>query len=294
MFKEELNISKKTKRGILLLVFLCLVIIYTPRFLVWWQPSEKLKLTFQEKENAQRITTLSAKRETNRKNSYKKKRKFHRPPAKFDPNSYTEKEWMALGLSEKQVGVVLKFTKNGIRSNEDLQRIFVISEELFEMIKDSTLYPKKEWKEDGVKNHFAERKIDAPKPIIELNTADAAELESIPGIGPFLSKMILERRAKLGGFVTKSQLLEIYRFDQEKLDAVDKFIRVNPEIIEKLHINEVTIEQLKNHPYIDYKVANSIVKMRQQKGSYSRIEELKESVLINEELFQKLKPYVYL
>ncbi|MFA7274659.1 MAG: helix-hairpin-helix domain-containing protein [Crocinitomicaceae bacterium] len=251
-------------------------------------------MTFQEKENKQRIAALSEKREANRKNSYKKKSKFHRPPAKFDPNAYTEKEWMALGLSEKQVGVVLKFTKNGIRSNEDLQRIFVISEELFELIKDSTVYPQKEY---GAKNNFSEKKADPQKPQIvsvELNTADAQELEAIPGIGSYLSKMILERRAKLGGFVTKSQLLEIYRFDQEKLDAVDKYIRINPEIIEKLNINEVTIEQLKNHPYIEYKVANSIVKMRQQKGSYSRLDELKESVLINEELFQKLKPYVYL
>jgi competence protein ComEA len=294
MIKEELHISKKTKRGILLLVFLCLAIIYTPRFLLWLNPSEKLKLTFQEKENVQRVAVLNSKREAARKNSFKKKIKFHRPPTKFDPNTYTEKDWLALGLSQKQVGVILKFTKNGIRSNEDLKRIFVISTELYERIKDSTVYPKKEWKDDGAKTNFAEKKFEAPKTQIELNTADAQELESIPGIGPYLSKMILERRAKLGGFVAKSQLLEIYRFDQEKLDAVDKYIRINPEILEKLNINQVTIEQLKNHPYIEYKVANSIVKMRQQKGSYNRIEELKESVLINEELYQKLKPYVYL
>jgi hypothetical protein len=48
---------------------------------------------------------------------------------------------MQLGLSEKQAAVVLKFTSRGLKSNEDLQRVFVISDELFELIKDSTFYP---------------------------------------------------------------------------------------------------------------------------------------------------------
>jgi DNA uptake protein ComE-like DNA-binding protein len=34
--------------------------------------------------------------------------------------------------------------------------------------------------------------------------------------------------------------------------------------------------------------------MREQRGGFKKIDELKESELINVELFEKLKPYVYL
>ena len=130
--------------------------------------------------------------------------------------------------------------------------------------------------------------------MIELNTANVEELQSVPGIGPFFAKMIIKKRLELGGFSSKEQLLEVYKMEKDKYEEIQKYLRVNPEIIVLLNINTATIEELYKHPYIDYKVANSIVKMREQKGTYKSIEELKESFLISRELYQKLKPYVYL
>jgi competence protein ComEA len=86
----------------------------------------------------------------------------------------------------------------------------------------------------------------------------------------------------------------VYGLDLEKLDQFEKYCKVDPSAIVKMNINEVDVNRLKMHPYINYSVANSIVQMRKQKGKFNKIEELKESKLINPELFEKLKPYVYL
>lgn len=293
MSDQETNMSKKTKRGVLVLVCICLLIIYTPRFLSWANPPDNLELTFSEITKVEQLTSNKARAEFQRKNKFVKKSKFQRPPKKFDPNEYSKEDWMKLGLSEKQVKVIFSFTKNRLRSNDDLKKIFVISEPLYQLIKDSTYYPV--FEKDTEKKQFLTPTVEKKEiKALELNTADMSELQTIPGIGEFFAKMIIKKRTELGGFVSKQQLLEVYKMEIDKFNEIEKYFKVNPEIVSKLNINEATIEELRKHPYIDYKVANSIFKMRQQKGSYKSIEELNESVLINVELFQKLKPYVYL
>lgn len=291
-------LSKKTKRGVLILVVICLCIIYTPRFLDWAKPAQKLKLTHTQLAQVERLNSNKLRADYQRKNTFVKKSKFKRPQKKFNPNDYSKDDWTRLGLSVKQVDVILKFAKQGLQSNDDLKKIFVISEPLFLLIKDSTFYPENSLTKNGKeRSKFSKKKLEkvAEKIIlVELNTADLSELESIPGIGPFFAKMIVKKRTELGGFFVKEQLQEVYKMEGEKYLEIEKYFRVNPQIISKININEAAIDELRKHPYIEYKVANSIVMMRQQKGTYNSIDELKESVLINPELFQKLKPYVYL
>lgn len=197
---------------------------------------------------------------------------------------------MKLGLSIKQANVVLKFTKRGIYSNEDLKRIFVIPDDLFEIIKDSTFYPEKLQKEFTVKFE----KIEAKKELLEINSASEEQLMEIKGIGNFFAKQIIKKREELGGFYDKSQLMEVWKMDEEKFGIIEASIHVDSKLIKKISINEASIEELKKHPYIRWNIANSIVKMREQKNGFHSIEELKESVIITEEKFQKIKPYISL
>jgi competence protein ComEA len=44
---------------------------------------------------------------------------------------------------------------------------------------------------------------------LNLNSATAAQLEQLPGIGPSKAQAILELRTKLGGFTAPEQLLEV-------------------------------------------------------------------------------------
>ena len=284
-------ISKKTKRGMLLLVFICLCIVYTPRVLSLFKNQDAVQLSQQEIQKIEELKTEYKKNKFRKRNSFKK-RVYRRPPAKFNPNEYTKADWMYVGLSEKQAAVMLKITSKGVWSNTFLQKIVVIPPEVYELIKDSTVYPKKTYL-DNQRTEYPLTKTKE-KPLIEINSANAEELETLPGIGPTFAKRIVAYREILGGYSNKDQILEVYGMDQEKFSNINSLVVVNMNEIKKMNINTADVNELKRHPYINFSVANSIVKLRAQKGTFNAIEDLRESKLIDAILYEKLKPYVYL
>jgi DNA uptake protein ComE-like DNA-binding protein len=288
----DFHLSKRNRRGIIILSFITLLFIYFPRLYFYCQPKEEISIESFPSEKWKKEHKNYSKFEYSNSDYKKNKSKFLKPTHKFDPNLYTLENWKSLGLSEKQASVVLKFTKRKIYSNEDLKKIFVISDELYLLIKDSTFYPIRENKqfisleENAVKSHKTV--------ILELNSASEEDLINLKGIGTFFAKQIIKKRIELRGFISKEQLLEVWKMDQEKYDLLIGQIEVNPELINKIHLNSITIDELKVHPYIRWNIANSIIKMRNQKNGFKSIDEIKESVLIDEELFKKLKPYLSL
>ncbi len=288
----DFHLSKRNRRGIIVLSIITLLFIYFPRIYFYCQPKEEISIeSFPSKKWVNEHKKYSKFEYS--KSVYKKKlSKFSKPKRKFDPNLYSLENWMSLGLSEKQASVVLKFTKRKIYSNEDLKKIFVISDELFFLIKDSTFYPLKENQQFG----YNKEKVDIPSKflLLELNSCSEEDLINLKGIGAFFAKQIIKKRDELRGFISKEQLLEVWKMDQEKYDLLVEQIEINPELINKISLNRITIDELKIHPYIRWNIANSIIKMRNQKNGFKSIEEIKESVLIDEELFKKLKPYLSL
>jgi DNA uptake protein ComE-like DNA-binding protein len=264
------------------------LVSFLPRIIIYLFPDKPIHITIEEKK------IFYSLKYTPTKKYEKKKKVYNAPPSKFDPNSYTTKDWMYLGLTEKQANAVLKFGKYGFYSNDQLAKVFVIPKEVFRLIKDSTFYPdRKQFFEN--KNAFKKEEVVKPKIVlIEINQATEDELQSIKGIGPFFAKNIIKQREKLGGFISKQQLLEVWQFTPEKLTEIESSIQVNPSYLKKININLATVEELKNHPYIRWNIANSIVKMRLQKGNFNSINDLLESKLITIEIFEKIKPYLTL
>ncbi len=285
-------LSKRNRRGIFWLLLIIVLIAITPRLIRAFSPTQEPVISFEKMKEIHKDFVI--KKEQKKKNRYskKKKRKFSKPKSKVNPNDLSQEDWMKLGLSEKQATIVLKFSDRGLQSNEDLQKIFVFPDELFFLIKDSLYYPvtsSSKWEKNKYeKKEYVKKEVNLS---IDINSANAQELETIPGIGPFFAKKIVEQREKLGTYINKQQLLEIWKFDQEKLDAIDEYIVLNQITFKKMNINTASLDVLKNHPYISYSVANSIVKMREVNGGFSTVSEIKKSKLINEELYQKILPY---
>jgi competence protein ComEA len=286
---KSFYISARNKRGVFIFIVLSLVVILLPRLIIALKEKPNYVIT---SELVQDLKNESKSRFEKRSFHYKKKakKKFKAPSSRFNPNDYSINDWMKLGLSKKQANVVLKFTSRGIYSNEQLKKIFVIPDQLYDLIKDSTFYANNSF----TKEFKNESKVDKQIVLVEINSASQEDLESIPGIGSFYAKNILKQRQRLGGFYKKEQLLEVWKFDSEKYDAIEKYVKVNVQEIQKIKLNIVKVEELKSHPYLDWNKANSIIKIRDKKGGYKSIEEIKESVLIDEELFEKLKPYLSL
>jgi DNA uptake protein ComE-like DNA-binding protein len=287
-------ISKRNRQALILVIVLSIIIVYIPRILLALDdPEGTIQISDAEiAETKNKIATYRNSKKYYSYNKRDKKSRFQLPPSRFDPNNYTLREWMELGLSEKQAAVVLKFTSRGLKSNEDLQRVFVISDELFELIKDSTFYPSIEKTENLEKGGFTKK--EKPQIIVELNSASQEDLVKIPGIGESFAKWIINYRSRLGGFSKPGQLLEVWKIDVEKYAQIEPFVTVNVNQITKLKLNTITVEELKKHPYLNWNIANSIIKIRERKKGFNSIEEIKESVLIDEECFEKLKPYLSL
>lgn len=278
-------ISKRTRRGTFWVLFVGLLISVTPRVLMHTLYAEDPVHLSHYRLMEIHDELLQAAEESGQAGTYPEKKQYNAPPSKFDPNTYSLSDWMKLGVSRKQAEVILKFSARGLKSNEDLKRIFTLPAGVYELIRDSTYYPQTNTPDKHHENKPREAVL------IDINKAGAEELTRIPGIGTYFAGKIVAYRDKLGGFVALDQLLEIWKFDQDKLDQVEPFMFLGDSEPRKLNINEADYESLKAHPYISYEVANSIVKMRMQ-APYTKVEDILRSKLIDKALLEKLNPYL--
>ena len=288
-YEDPFVISKRSKRGLLVLILASLGLIFFPRVYMFFQKEEAFVINSEQIAEFERTHRKFEKR--NYSNYYSKKKKYKAPDSKFNPNTFTLSDWMNLGLSEKQSVVVLKFTSRGIYSEQDLKRIFVIPDVLFELIRDSVVYPERF---QNSPNQESFKKQVNQITLINLNTADTTEFLKIYGVGVFYAKQIIRYREKLGGYFTKEQLFEVWKMTTEAYDKIKDHVFISEKDVKRININSVTIEELNVHPYLKWNQANSIVKMRMQRNGFKNIEEIKESVLIDSETYEKLFPYLSL
>ena len=101
---------------------------------------------------------------------------------------------------------------------------------------------------------------------IDINSADTTELQSLPGIGPFFARNIVEYRNKLGGFIDKKQLLEVYAFDSTRMSNIENLIIIDSIELRKVKVNTDDFKTILRHPYIEYEDVKKIVNYRESKG----------------------------
>lgn len=130
-------------------------------------------------------------------------------------------------------------------------------------------------------------------PVFDLNEADTSALMRIRGIGAKRAQRIVELRQKLGGFVSTEQLTEVWGLDPALLDTLLRCSRVAPEFKPRsVALNTTSLEDLRLHPYVGYRLARVIVAYREQHGPYQKAEDLLLIKSIDEASFNKLRPYV--
>lgn len=61
---------------------------------------------------------------------------------------------------------------------------------------------------------------------VDLNTADEAALDGLPGIGPATATAIIEHRARIGRFSSVDQLLDVRGIGEAKLESLRDLVRV--------------------------------------------------------------------
>ncbi|MDL2223948.1 helix-hairpin-helix domain-containing protein [Bacteroidales bacterium OttesenSCG-928-M06] len=128
--------------------------------------------------------------------------------------------------------------------------------------------------------------------VLELNTADTIELKKIPGVGSAYAKRIVGYRNALGGFYRIEQLQEVYGMYEELYEKIVPFFVTNEKIYRQLDINTASLDQLRNHPYLNFYQAKAIIEIRKKKTKLENIEELILLEEFSEDDWMRIKPYL--
>ena len=139
---------------------------------------------------------------------------------------------------------------------------------------------------DSVKAHY-QVKIKAGEHVV-LNTADTTMLKTVPGIGPYYARKVVEYGQRLGGYVSVDQLDEIEGFP---LDAKDYLVIENA-TPRHLNVNTLTLNELRKHPYLTFYQAKAITDYRRLHGPLTSLQDLRLSKDFPPEAIKRLEPYV--
>ena len=87
-------------------------------------------------------------------------------------------------------------------------------------------------------------------PLVDLNKADSAAFDALPGIGGWYASKMIEYRERLGGYSYKEQLMDIWKFDSDRFDGLSDLIAVDEENVTPYRLWSLPEDSLRLHPYI--------------------------------------------
>jgi len=205
----------------------------------------------------------------------------------FNPNNTKKEDWTLLGFSNKQINVIQNYISKGGKfyKKTDLKKIYSISEKQYLRIEPFINIPQE-------KNNTITKTKEVKNIIVELNTATFDNLIQIQGIGDYFANSIIRLRKKLGGFVKKEQLLEIKNFDKEKLNKIEKQIKIDKSKIKYIRINFVDIKELVAHQYLNYYQSKQIINYRNANGAFTDKKQLLDNKLLLKYTYYRVFPYI--
>jgi DNA uptake protein ComE-like DNA-binding protein len=221
----------------------------------------------------------------------------------FDPNTASPGEWEKLGLNAKTIETIQHYVSKGgrFRKPEDLGKIYSLRRDEFRRLEP---FIRIKEKEDTLNTPDAvSKKIYAPafhKPdiiltqSIDINTADTTQLIRLPGIGSKLAARIIHFRSKLGGFYRIDQVRETFGLPDSTFQKIRTYFKLENITLNKININTASADQLKVHPYFKYNLVNAIILYRNEHGPFAELTDLKKIMIITDEVFEKISPYLVL
>ena len=248
--------------------------------------------------------------------------KYYAQPVKkperfpFDPNTADSTQLLRLGLQPWQVRNIYKYRASGgiYRTKSDFARLYGLTVKQYRELEPfivispdyqpaSTLLADRPAYErpaatargdnsaapsenDSWKYH-RQQKIAAGEHV-DLNAADTAVYKTVPGIGSYYARKIAAYGRQLGGYVSVDQLDEIDNFPPE----AKSYFALLTDSVRKLNVNELTLYELRRHPYINYYQAKVIVERRRAEGPLKSLDELSGLQDFPPEAIARLKPYV--
>ena len=243
----------------------------------------------------------------------------------FDPNKFSYEELREAGLPKEVAVGVVRWRSYGkvYRVKEDLALVSGMTDSLYAELKpyiviDPSVAAKPKENERKERAEYSAKKsqpvqsqlpktdsLSKPKPakaepsfahaepLVELNSADTTALISVNGIGSKSAAEIVKYRDLLGGYHSVEQISELKCVTEQNYEKILQQIYCDSCEIRKIDINFAAPKVIARHPYVSAAALRKIIKQRQLKGGWSRIEEMVEDNILSEDEAKRLAPYLW-
>ncbi len=187
----------------------------------------------------------------------------------FNPNTVSVEDLQRLGFSLRQAQSIEAYRGKGghFRRAADFAKSYAVSDSIFQRL---------------------EPYIDIPS--LDINAADSAAFDSLPGIGPYFASKMVSYRAQLGGYSDPKQLCEIWNFGEDRYNSIADLIVCSPPP-QAFRLWTLPADSLRLHPHIRYyNTAKSIVFFREHNSREQwTLEALAKAGIIDESQYEGLQ-----
>ncbi|MBR3565065.1 MAG: helix-hairpin-helix domain-containing protein [Paludibacteraceae bacterium] len=214
----------------------------------------------------------------------------------FDPNTVDSIELLEQGFKPWQVRNMLKYRAKGGKWKvpADLKKIYGVDSAFYATIEPYISIPTDTTdttdsvNKDSITSHFIVKKDT----IVEINSADTADLQKVKNIGPYIARLIVGYRDRLGGYYSIEQIKEIEDLPIGSFEKFSESLAVDTSYIRKININKATIKQISFHPYIRTQQAKQIYDYRREKIRINNLDELEQKEIFTPGQWNKVQHYL--
>lgn len=264
---SHFHVPKSQRNGIFFLILFCLALeglaLWKPEW--FFRPAPVPELQEEEKRWLQKADSL---REVSLRQKLAAKTDTLYP---FSAHKLTPYRAYRLGLSPEATDRLLTHISQGGTFTDlgQLQQVGRLPDSVLDGLKPYLKFPSAS---------FVSKKQLSQRPQValsDLNTASAADLQQVYGIGAVLSERIVAYRTYLGGFQDIGQLSEVYGLSEEVIGNIEqRFGVVEPPEREKADVNTVSLAQLSKVPYFNKALAYRLVSYRSAVGRIDSLGQL--------------------
>lgn len=234
------------------------------------------------------------------------KSKYQRPTIElnmqeFDPNTVDSITLRHLGFKAWQAKNLLTYRAKGGRYQkpEDLKKLYGMTDSMYLALEPYIRIALPPVDSSTINSPIDTIPIDSTRrkyplkkdTIINIRTADTTLLKLIPNIGSYRARQIVRYRQQLGGFTHIEQILEAPGLEHLP-DSILRHFILDSIKIQPLSVNKASVKHLSRHPYLRFEQAKAIYEFRRKHVHLDSIQQLRELEGFDEELLQKLTPYL--
>jgi len=176
----------------------------------------------------------------------------------------SEAALQAAGFNPSVASNITRYLSAGgqIKNEEDVLKIYGMDIMQWERVAPNIIFPEKDREEE--KSYIPN--LYLPKRILDLNTANANDLDSLPGIGPVFAERLITFRNSLGGFLDVQQIKSCYGIPPETIEKIIPLVMIG-ESVKPKNVNEIDWSTFW-HPYLDKKYSAMILAYKKNHGPF--------------------------